>query len=95
MLGVGVDYGIYIAIAMRTPDPLRELHTVMKPVLLSGHTTVVGFGSLALAQNPALGGLGVVCSIGVAWCVLVTFIFVLPACALLSRKDTRAGSGAR
>ena len=82
VLGVGVDYGIYIAVAMRSPDPLRELRTVMKPVLLSGHTTVVGFGSLVLAQNPALRGLGLVCGIGVAWCVLVTFIFILPACAL-------------
>ena len=90
VLGVGVDYGIYIAVAMRAADPLRELRTVMKPVLLSGHTTVVGFGSLVLAQNPALGGLGLVCSIGVAWCVLTTFIFVLPACALEARKKSPA-----
>jgi predicted exporter len=89
VLGVGVDYGIYIAVAMRSADPLRELRTVMKPVLLSGHTTVVGFGSLVLAQNPALRGLGLVCSIGVAWCVLATFIFVLPACALIGRKTTQ------
>ncbi len=95
VLGVGVDYGIYIAVAMRAADPLRELHTVMKPVLLSGHTTVVGFGSLVLAQNPALCGLGLVCSIGVAWCVLITFIFVLPACALTVRRDTRATGGVR
>jgi predicted RND superfamily exporter protein len=86
VLGVGVDYGIYIAVAMHSANPLRELRTVMKPVLLSGHTTVVGFGSLVLAQNPALRGLGLVCSIGVAWCVLVTFIFILPACALVTRR---------
>ena len=86
VLGVGVDYGIYIAVAMRSADPLRELRTVMKPVLLSGHTTVVGFGSLVLAQNPALRGLGLVCSIGVAWCVLTTFIFILPACSLVARR---------
>ena len=85
VLGVGVDYGIYIAVALRAPDPARELRTVMKPVLLSGLTTVVGFGSLAWAQNPALRGLGLVCSIGVAWCVLATFVFILPACALTSR----------
>jgi predicted RND superfamily exporter protein len=59
----------------------------MKPVLLSGLTTVVGFGSLAWAQNPALRGLGLVCGIGVAWCVLVTFLFILPACALTARRS--------
>ena len=86
VLGVGVDYGIYIVLALRGPDPARELGALMKPVLLSGLTTVVGFGSLAWAQNPALRGLGLVCGIGVAWCVLVTFLFVLPACAVVTRR---------
>ena len=88
VLGVGVDYGIYIAVALRAADPLHELRTVMKPVLLSGHTTVVGFGSLVLAQNPALRGLGLVCAIGVAWCVVTTFIFILPACALAKKVES-------
>ena len=88
VLGVGVDYGIYVALAMRTPDPLRELTTIMKPVLLSGLTTVVGFGSLAWAHNPALRGLGLLCGIGVGWCILVTFLFVLPACALGTKAST-------
>ena len=86
MLGVGVDYGIYIALALRSADPPRELHALMKPVLLSGLTTVVGFGSLAWAQNPALRGLGLLCGIGVGWCLVATFLFVLPACALAVRK---------
>ncbi len=86
VLGVGVDYGIYIALALRSRDPARELGALMKPVLLSGLTTVVGFGSLAWAQNPALRGLGLVCGIGVAWCVLTTFVFILPACALTAHR---------
>jgi uncharacterized protein len=86
VLGVGVDYGIYIAIALRSPDARHELASLIKPVLLSGMTTVVGFGSLAWAQNPALRGLGLLCGIGVAWCLLVMFVFVLPACALVTRR---------
>ena len=85
VLGVGVDYGIYIALALRASDPAREVGALMKPVLLSGLTTVVGFGSLAWAQNPALRGLGLVCSIGVGWCVLATFVFILPACVLTKK----------
>ncbi len=88
VLGVGVDYGIYIALALRSSDPARELGALMKPVLLSGLTTVVGFGSLAWAQNPALRGLGLVCGIGIAWCLLATFVFVLPACALLKKVES-------
>jgi predicted RND superfamily exporter protein len=78
VLGVGVDYGIYVAIAMRAADVRRELKIIFKPVLLSGLTTVAGFGSLITAQNPALWSLGVVCSVGVAWCLFSTFFFVLP-----------------
>ncbi|MEP6668401.1 MAG: MMPL family transporter [Chthoniobacter sp.] len=87
VLGVGVDYGIYIVIAMRQDgDQRQNLATVVKPVLLSGLTTTCGFGSLALAANPALRSLGSVCSIGVAWCLLATLCFVLPAYAWRGAK---------
>ncbi|MEQ1853456.1 MAG: MMPL family transporter, partial [Chthoniobacteraceae bacterium] len=86
VLGVGVDYGIYIALALRSANPTHELTGLIKPVLLSGLTTVVGFGSLAWAQNPALRGLGLLCGIGVGWCLVATFLFVLPACILAARK---------
>ena len=72
VLGVGVDYGIYVVIAMRQEgDRQRNLATVVKPVLLSGLTTTCGFGSLGLRGNPALRSLGVVCALGVAWCALL------------------------
>jgi predicted RND superfamily exporter protein len=82
VLGVGVDYGIYIVVAMRQEgDRQTNLATVVKPVLLSGLTTTCGFASLAFAANPALRSLGSVCSIGVAWCALATLCFILPAYA--------------
>lgn len=87
VLGVGVDYGIYIVIAMRQEGHQeRNLATVVKPVLLSGLTTACGFGSLGLAANPALRSLGSVCAIGVAWCLLATLCFVLPAYAWRGAK---------
>jgi hypothetical protein len=86
VLGVGVDYGIYVAIAVRAPDWRRELASIMKPVMLSGLTTAAGFGSLVTSQNPSLRGLGVVCAFGVGWCLFATFCFILPAC--IWRKKT-------
>ncbi len=87
VLGVGVDYGIYIVIAMRAPGDIdRSLSTIVKPVLLSGLTTAVGFGSLATAQNPALRGLGFVCATGVAWCLFSTLFFILPAYVWRQKK---------
>ncbi|MEQ1859895.1 MAG: MMPL family transporter [Chthoniobacteraceae bacterium] len=86
VLGVGVDYGIYVVVAMRAADPQRELTTIFKPVLLSGLTTLAGFGSLATAQNPALRGLGTVCALGVGWCLAATFFFVLPLVVWRDRR---------
>jgi len=82
VLGIGVDYGIYVVGALRAgADLQRSVGNVVKPVLLSGLTTTAGFASLALAQNPALQGLGIVCAIGVACCLGTTLFFILPACA--------------
>ncbi len=86
VLGVGVDYAIYVVIALRAPDPLRELKTIFKPVLLSGLTTTAGFGSLVTAENPALRGLGVMCALGVGWCLVVTFLFILPLAVWRHRR---------
>ena len=87
VLGIGVDYGIYVVVAIRSGTDLRRsLGSVVKPVLLSGLTTTAGFASLALAKNPALQGLGIVCALGVAWCLVATFFFILPACLLRSAR---------
>jgi hypothetical protein len=86
VLGVGVDYAIYVIMATRAPDPRRELTTIFKPVLLSGLTTMAGFGSLATAENPALSGLGTVCALGVGWCLVATFFFILPAVVWMERR---------
>ncbi|MGB8352961.1 MAG: MMPL family transporter [Chthoniobacteraceae bacterium] len=87
VLGVGVDYGIYVLLAFRKGN--RQHHsiaTVLKPVFLSGLCTVCGFGSLVFAHNPSLSGLGVVCALGVAWCLVATMLFILPAYVWMREK---------
>ncbi|MEI8233814.1 MAG: MMPL family transporter [Verrucomicrobiota bacterium] len=80
VLGVGVDYGIYVVLAVRQRDRARHvLASIVKPVLLSGLTTIAGFGSLGWANHPALSSLGLVCALGVACCLFSTLFFVLPA----------------
>ncbi len=87
MLGVGVDYGIHVILALREKgDQLVNLAGVLKPITLSGLTTATGFGSLILAQNPALSGLGAICAIGVAWCLASALLLVAPAAAWHCRR---------
>lgn len=76
ILGVGVDYATHLILSCgRSADPARDLALVFKPVLLSGLTTMTGFGALSLATNPALSGLGIVCLVGIGSCLFVTLVF--------------------
>src|SRR6184192_399768 len=82
VLAIGVDYGIYVVLVwQKTREIEHDVAGVVKPVLLAGLTAVSGFGSLALAQNPALTSLGIACAIGIFWSLMATIFFALPAMA--------------
>ena len=87
VLAIGVDYGIYVVLVwQKTRDIEHDVAGVLKPVLLAGLTAVSGFGSLALARNPALTGLGIACAIGIFWSLVATIFFTLPAMAAAEPK---------
>ena len=87
VLAIGVDYGIYVVLVwQKTRDIQHEVAGVLKPVLLAGLTAISGFGSLALARNPALTGLGIACAIGIFWSLIATIFFTLPAMAAVKPK---------
>ena len=87
VLAIGVDYGIYVVLVWQKAREIEhDVAGVVKPVLLAGLTAVSGFGSLALAQNPALTGLGIACAIGIFWSLIATIFFALPAIAASQPK---------
>ena len=87
VLAIGVDYGIYVVLVwQKTHDVQHDVAGVVKPVLLAGLTAISGFGSLALARNPALTGLGIACAIGISWSLIATIFFTLPAMAAIKPK---------
>jgi uncharacterized protein len=88
VLAIGVDYGIYVVLVwQKTHDIQHDVAGVVKPVLLAGLTAISGFGSLALARNPALTGLGIACAIGIFWSLVATIFFTLPAMAVAKPKE--------
>ena len=90
VLAIGVDYGIYVILVwQRTRDLEHDVAGVVKPVLLAGLTAVCGFGSLGLAKNPSLSGLGIICAIGIFWSLVATIFFTLPAAAAAEPKNWR------
>ena len=88
VLAIGVDYGIYVVLVwQKSHDIEHDVAGVVKPVVLAGLTAVSGFGSLALARNPALTGLGIACAIGIFWSLVATIFFTLPAMAATKPKS--------
>ena len=79
ILGTGVDYGIFMQLALRRySGDLRLAHrSVGRALLLCGGTAIGGFGSLGFSSNAGMASLGRVCAVGIATNMLFS-IFLLP-----------------
>jgi predicted RND superfamily exporter protein len=86
VVGIGVTNGIHILNRFA-----EELHPSIlakstgKAVLVSGLTTIAGFGSLIAAKHQGIESLGYVMSIGTATCMFVGLTFLPALLNLLSR----------
>jgi uncharacterized protein len=79
VIGVGVTNGIHILNRFaeeRKPSILAK--STGKAVLVSGLTTIAGFGSLILAKHQGISSLGLIMAVGTATC-MVAGLTVLPA----------------
>jgi predicted RND superfamily exporter protein len=80
IIGVGIDNGVHIMHRVRLEGD-RGLTVVMRhtvrAILIASMTTMIGFGSLALASHRGLASLGLVLLLGVGAC-LITSTVVLP-----------------
>lgn len=79
VIGIGVTNGVHILNRFteeKTPSILAK--STGKAVLVSGLTTIAGFGSLIPAEHQGIASLGIVMSVGVATCMIAALTF-LPA----------------
>jgi predicted exporter len=74
IIGLGVDYGIFMVCHGQQEDDLAS----SRAILISGLTTLVGFGALVLAKHPALHSIGLTVLLGISAAV-PTAILVIPA----------------
>ncbi|MGD0413526.1 MAG: MMPL family transporter, partial [Verrucomicrobiota bacterium] len=80
MLGAGVDYTIFIQLALRRHggDLLMVRRSVGRALMLCGGTAMAGFGSLGFSSNPGMASLGRVCAVGIGANMIIS-VFLLPA----------------
>ncbi len=80
IIGLGVDYGIFMVCHGQQEEELAS----SRAVLVSGLTTLVGFGALVLARHPALHSIGLTVLLGISAAV-PTAVLVIPAFRLKRR----------
>jgi len=87
VIGIGVTNGIHILNRFaeeQSPNILAR--STGKAVLVSGLTTIAGFGSLILANHRGIKSLGYVMSTGVATCMIAGLTFLPALLTLLARR---------
>jgi len=79
VLGTGVDYSIFMQLALRRyhGDLKMAYRSVGRALLLCGGTAIAAFASLAWSSNAGMASLGEVCAVGIAFNVLIA-IFLAP-----------------
>ena len=86
VVGIGVTNGIHILNRFAEEhNPSILSRSTGKAVIVSGLTSIAGFGSLIIAKHQGIQSLGIVMSLGVAMCMLVAVTF-LPAVLMLMTR---------
>ncbi|MFP6584545.1 MAG: MMPL family transporter, partial [Candidatus Hydrogenedentota bacterium] len=95
VLGVGVDFNIFLV--NERLSAYRHQSTANfstgSAVVLCAVTTLFGFASLTLAQHPAIHSMGITGFVGIASCLLSSFLFVPLVVRLILPEDGRYGVG--
>jgi len=96
MLGTGVDYTIFVQMALRRHGGDLSLvrRSIGRALLLCGGTAMAGFGSLGCSSNLGMAGLGKVCAVGIGANMLLS-VFLLPAWWLRARRHAETGKCAK
>ncbi len=80
IIGVGIDNGVHVIHRVRL-EGRQGMNVVLRhtgrAILIASLTTMIGFGSLALASHRGMASLGVVLLLGVGCCLLTSTV-VLP-----------------
>jgi len=99
LLGIGVDYGIFLAVLAQQAEKNNEARAQLvdrfkasfHAIAHTAITSFVGFGTLVVTSTPAVQSLGRVIAIGVAACLVGAFLLLAPLLLLLAQRRTPGG----
>ncbi len=90
VLGIGIDDGIHVVHDLRLSSKRRALRSAtINGIVMTSLTSMVGFGSLMLAQHEGLRSLGRVVTLGIACCLISSTLWLPCLLAILSATSHR------
>lgn len=81
IIGIGIDSSIHLIHRLKEQGSLTSAEKTMhtgKAILLTGITTIIGFGSLAAINHPGMANLGLAVAVGIA-CSMAYTLIIIPA----------------
>ncbi len=99
VLGIGVDNGVYLAIAIarrsKSPDGLKgAVDGTARAILAATATTVCGFASFLVADSGSLRSIGLLAVVGISMAAFAA-LTVLPTLAAISERVRPGGGNGR
>jgi predicted RND superfamily exporter protein len=97
ILGVGADNGVHVLHDFRSRDRkqrYRLSHATGRGIMVAALTTILGFGTLMLAQHRGMASLGLILTVGVSCCMLTALIFLPALLYVMGKRDKSADQAA-
>jgi hopanoid biosynthesis associated RND transporter like protein HpnN len=93
ILGVGADNGVHVLHDFRGRDRkqrYRLTHIMGFGILVKAVTTVLGFGTLMIAQHRGMASLGLILAVGVTCCMLTALVFLPALLHVMGGREKKA-----
>jgi hopanoid biosynthesis associated RND transporter like protein HpnN len=93
ILGVGADNGVHVLHDFKSRDRKKRYrlsHATGRGIMVAALTTILGFGTLMIAQHRGMASLGLILTVGVTCCMTTALVF-LPALLYVMGKRDKSG----
>jgi hypothetical protein len=93
ILGVGADNGVHVLHDFRCRDRKRRYrltHITGFGIMVAALTTILGFGTLMIAQHRGMASLGLILTVGVTCCMLTALVFLPAMLYVMGKRDKSA-----
>lgn len=91
VVGIGVDGGVHMVHDFRSQRRrYKPSVSTYSAIFLNSTTTMVGFGSMMIAAHRGLYSLGLVLTVGVGCCLVVSLVLLPAVLAIISRQRLNA-----